>query len=184
MANQVRAELSGLCRELGSALLLISHDLAMAARWCSRMAMLDGGRKVEDGPSRQLLTQPRSDVGRRLVASARAREGGETPERPANQPVLRVDEMRCWHAIGGLPWAPQWLKAVDGVSFELRAGESLGVVGASGCGKSTLCRALMGLNTIRGGQVDLLGQNLLHLKGEALRVARRSLQMVFQDPLA
>ncbi|MEB3254143.1 MAG: ABC transporter ATP-binding protein [Synechococcus sp.] len=184
VANQVMAELSGLCRELGSALLLISHDLAMAARWCNRMAMLDGGRKVEDGPSRQLLTQPRSDVGRRLVASARAREGGETPERPANQPVLRVDEMRCWHAIGGLPWAPQWLKAVDGVSFELRAGESLGVVGASGCGKSTLCRALMGLNTIRGGQVDLLGQNLLHLKGEALRVARRSLQMVFQDPLA
>lgn len=61
VAGQVMAELSGLCAEMGSALLLISHDLAMAARWCERMAMLDGGLKVEDGPSRQLLTQPRSD---------------------------------------------------------------------------------------------------------------------------
>ena len=184
VAGQVMAELSGLCRELGSALLLISHDLAMAARWCQRMAMLDGGRKVEDGPSHQLLTLPRSAVGQRLVASAQAREGGRSPERPDNGNVLRVEEMRCWHAVGGAPWAPLWLKAVDGVSFELRAGESLGVVGASGCGKSTLCRALMGLNSIRGGRVDLLGQDLLSLRGEALRTARRALQMVFQDPLA
>ena len=184
VAGQVMAELSGLCAEMGSALLLISHDLAMAARWCERMAMLDGGRKVEDGPSQQLLTQPRSEVGKRLVASARAREGGQTPSRPDAETVLSVDGMRCWHSVGGTPWSPVWLKAVDGISLTLRAGESLGVVGASGCGKSTLCRALMGLNSIRGGRVDLLGQNLLSLKGEPLRQARRALQMVFQDPLA
>ena len=184
VAGQVMAELSGLCKELGSALLLITHDLAMAARWCERMAMLDGGRKVDDGPSRQLLLEPRSDVGQRLVASARAREGGRSPERPDRETVLQVEEMRCWHAIGGMPWAPVWLKAVEGVSFNLRAGETLGVVGASGCGKSTLCRALMGLNSIRGGRVDLLGQDLLNLRGEQLRRARRALQMVFQDPLA
>ena len=65
VAGQVMAELSGLCRELGSALLLISHDLAMASRWCERMAMLDGGRRVEEGPSHQLLTQPQSSVGKR-----------------------------------------------------------------------------------------------------------------------
>ena len=184
VAGQVMAELSGLCRELGSALLLISHDLAMASRWCERMAMLDGGRRVEEGPSRQLLTQPQSAVGKRLVASALAREGGQSPERPTSEPVLRVEAMRCWHGIGGMPWSPVWLKAVDDVSFELLAGESLGVVGASGCGKSTLCRALMGLNSIRGGQVHLLGQNLLRLRGQSLRIARRAIQMVFQDPLA
>ena len=184
VAGQVMAELSGLCRELGSALLLISHDLAMASRWCERMAMLDGGRRVEEGPSHQLLTQPQSAVGKRLVAAALAREGGQSPERPSSEPVLRVDAMRCWHGIGGMPWSPVWLKAVDDVSFELLAGESLGVVGASGCGKSTLCRALMGLNSIRGGQVHLLGQDLLRLRGPSLRVARRAIQMVFQDPLA
>ena len=184
VAGQVMAELSALCSELGSALLLISHDLAMAARWCDRMAMLDGGRKVEDGPSRQLLTQPQSSVGKRLVRSAQAREGGRSPALPDTNSVLSVEDLRCWHAVGGTPWAPVWLKAVDGISFSLRAGESLGVVGASGCGKSTLCRALMGLNSIRGGRVRLLGRDLLALRGQAQRVARRALQMVFQDPLA
>ena len=184
VAGQVMAELSGLCRELGSALLLISHDLAMAARWCDRMAMLDNGRKVEDGPCHQLLTTPKSTVGQRLVAAGRAREGGRSPERPDSVTVLRVGGMRCWHAIGGMPWSPVWLKAVDGISFDLRQGESLGVVGASGCGKSTLCRALMGLSAIRGGWVELLGQDLLRMKGRAQRKARRALQMVFQDPLA
>ncbi|MGB1621799.1 MAG: ABC transporter ATP-binding protein [Synechococcus sp.] len=184
VAGQVMAELSQLCKDLGSALLLISHDLAMAARWCERMAMLDGGRKVEEGPATRVLSQPRSPMGQRLVASAQAREGGRSPDRPDTAAVLTVEAMRCWHAIGGPPWNPTWLKAVDGVSFSLRAGESLGVVGASGCGKSTLCRALMGLNGIRGGRVELHGQDLLSLRGEALRVARRAVQMVFQDPLA
>ena len=123
-------------------------------------------------------------MGQRLVASARAREGGRSPERPDHATVLTVDAMRCWHAIGGPPWKPTWLKAVNDISFDLRAGESLGVVGASGCGTSTLCRALMGLTGIRGGRVELQGQDLLSLRGEALRVARRAVQMVFQDPLA
>jgi len=66
----------------------------------------------------------------------------------------------------------------------LQAGESLGVVGGSGCGKSTLCRALMGLNPIRGGEVWLEGQNLLRQRGNRERQLRRNIQMVFQDPLA
>ena len=184
VAGQVMAELSQLYKELGSALLLISHDLAMTARWCERMVMLDGGRNVEEGAATALLTRPSSEMGQRLVASALAREGGRSPERPDHAAVLTVEAMRCWHSIGGPPWNPTWLKAVDDVSFDLRAGESLGVVGASGCGKSTLCRALMGLTAIRGGRVDLQGQDLLSLRGEALRVARRAVQMVFQDPLA
>ena len=73
---------------------------------------------------------------------------------------------------------------MDGVSLELRQGETVGVVGASGCGKSTLCRALMGLVPVRGGSVRLQGQNLRQLRGEPLRRARRRIQMVFQDPLA
>jgi len=208
VAGQVMAELSSLCQDLGSALLLISHDLAMAERWCERMAILDEGRLVEEGPSRELLTSPQSNIGKRLVNAARAREGRRTPAEdqtavesqttaknqtaaqdqtaPQDQTakVLAINAMRCWHQLGGWPWSPTWLKAVDNVSFKLRAGESLGVVGASGCGKSTLCRALMGLTPIRGGQVELDGQNLLTLRGRSLRQARRRIQMVFQDPLA
>ncbi|MEY4352783.1 MAG: hypothetical protein RLZZ609_1024 [Cyanobacteriota bacterium] len=181
---QVMAELCGLCQELGSALLLITHDLAMAGRWCERIAVLDGGRLVEEGSSHQVLTAPRSPVGRRLVQAAREREGGRSLA-PNDAPVLlELQELRSWHSLPSPPWAPRWLKAVDGVSFTLHEGETIGVVGASGCGKSTLCRALMGLAPVRGGTVRLMGQDLHHLRGSALRQARRRLQMVFQDPLA
>lgn len=184
VAGQVMAALRGLCEELGSALLLISHDLAMANRWCERMAVLDGGRVVEINRSDVVLTYPSSRVGQRLLTAARAREGGSTPEAPDADVVLAVQELRCWHNLGGPPWNPTWLKAVDGISFQLRAGETLGVVGGSGCGKSTLCRALMGLTPIRGGRVQLLGQDLLQLRGRRARLVRRTIQMVFQDPLA
>ena len=181
---QVMAELSDLCAEAGSALLLISHDLAMAGRWCERIAVLDGGRLVEEGPSHQLLTAPVSDVGRRLVQAAREREGGRRQAAPASPLLLEVQELRSWHPLPSPPWSQRWLKAVDGISFQLHEGETLGVVGASGCGKSSLCRALMGLVPVRGGQVRLGGQDLRQLRGAHLARARRGLQMVFQDPLA
>ena len=184
VAQQVMAELRQLCDQLGSALLLISHDLAMAHRWCDRMAVLEAGRIVEMASSTEVLTQPQSAIGQRLVAAAREREGGTTPEASTNRVLLQVEELRCWHNLGGTPWAPRWLKAVDGVSFALQAGESLGVVGGSGCGKSTLCRALMGLSPVRGGQVWLDGDALLRQGSRRERRLRRSIQMVFQDPLA
>jgi len=184
VANQVMAVLKGLCEATGSALLLISHDLAMAHRWCERMAVLDGGQVAEIGSSEGVLTAPSSAVGQRLVAAARTREGNQTPTAPDGDAVLIVEALRCWHNLGGPPWNPNWLKAVDGVSFALQSGESLGVVGGSGCGKSTLCRALMGLSPIRGGRVWLNGKELLRLRGRDERLVRRSIQMVFQDPLA
>ncbi len=185
VAAQVMAELCRLCEEAGSALLLISHDLALAGRWCERIAVLDQGRLVEEAPSRQLLTAPRSPLAQRLVAAARAREGELTPAAVDATPLLlEVEELRCWHPLPAPPWKPRWYRAVDGVSLQLRQGETLGVVGASGCGKSTLCRALMGLAPIRGGTVKLGGDDLARLQGAALRRARQTMQMVFQDPLA
>ncbi len=181
---QVMAELSDLCAEAGSALLLISHDLAMAGRWCQRIAVLADGRLVEEGPSHQLLTAPVSDVGRRLVRAARQREGGQRQAAAASPLLLEVQELRSWHPLPSPPWSQRWLKAVDGISLQLHEGETLGVVGASGCGKSSLCRALMGLVPVRGGQVRLQGQDLRQLRGAKLARARRGLQMVFQDPLA
>lgn len=184
VAGQVMAQLSDLCTETGSALLLISHDLAMAGRWCDRIAVLDQGRLVEEAPSHQLLTAPASPLAQRLVGAARRREGGHS-EAPAAAPVLlEVEELRSWHPLPSLPWQPRWIKAVDGVSLTLHEGETIGVVGASGCGKSSLCRALMGLAPVRGGAVRLQGVDLRQLRGRSLRRARRRLQMVFQDPLA
>ena len=185
VAAQVMEELCRLCEESGSALLLISHDLAMAGRWCDQIAVLDQGRLVEQAPAQQLLTTPHSRLAQRLVGAARAREGSRTPKATAAAPLLlELEDLRCWHPLPGLPWQKRWYRAVDGVSLQLRQGETVGVVGASGCGKSTLCRALMGLVAVRGGSVRLQGQDLRRLRGEPLRRARRRIQMVFQDPLA
>jgi len=184
VAGQVMAELTALCQDSGSALLLISHDLALAGRWCDRIAVLDQGRLVEEAPALELLTAPRSALAQRLVAAARTREGQATPA-PSQAPLLlEIDQLRCWHPLASLPWQQRWLKAVDGVSLQLHGGETVGLVGASGCGKSTLCRALIGLAPVRGGAVRLQGVDLLSLRGQPLRRARRRIQMVFQDPLA
>ena len=185
VAGQVMAELCQLCEESGSALLLISHDLAMAGHWCQQIAVLDQGKLVEQQPAQQLLMQPRSPLAQRLVGAARSREGSSTPAASSTAPVvLALEDLRCWHPLPSLPWQQRWYRAVDGVNLQLRQGETVGVVGASGCGKSTLCRALMGLVAVRGGSVTLQGQDLRRLRGKALRQARRRIQMVFQDPLA
>jgi peptide/nickel transport system ATP-binding protein len=184
VAGQVMAELSALCREAGSALLLISHDLAMAGRWCDRIAVLDQGRLIEQAPARELLLAPRSPLAQRLVSRAREREASGGPPPVQQEPLLMIEALRCWHPLPSLPWQPRFLKAVDGVSLRVHRGETVGIVGASGCGKSTLCRALMGLTPVRGGSVRLNGRDLQQLGGAELRQARRGLQMVFQDPLA
>ena len=186
IANQIMTELASLCDDLGTALLLITHDLPLAARWCDQMAILDCGKIIEKTSTSLLLKDPQSEIAKRLVFAARAREGFEDSNRlhQMRTRVLEVERLRCWHPRSGWPWQSNWLKAVDQVSFSISKGQTLGVVGASGCGKSTLCRALMGLVPIRGGVVKLEGQNLMNLNGSQLSQTRQSIQMVFQDPLA
>ncbi len=184
IADQVMTELRSLCEDLGSALLLISHDLALAARWCERINLMDNGQIVENAISKEFLVNPKSLMGKRILAAAKAREEKRAITNEHTEPVLEVTQLRCWHALSNLPWQVNWLKAVDEISFVLHEGETLGIVGTSGCGKTTLCRALMGLTPIRGGEVQLQGQNLLNLKRQFLRRARKSIQMVFQDPFA
>ncbi len=108
---------------------------------------------------------------------------------PANTaPLLKVTNLRVHFPIRSeslLPWAPsRSLKAVDGVSFELRAGETLGIVGESGCGKSTLARALLNLVPITDGDVIWQGDSMRGASAAKWQTKRRAVQMIFQDPLA
>jgi oligopeptide/dipeptide ABC transporter ATP-binding protein len=101
--------------------------------------------------------------------------------------LLKVTDLKVHFSIPDTRrlFAPkQVLKAVDGVSFELRTGETLGIVGESGCGKSTLARAILQLVKPTAGDVQLNGQSLLKLDKRAMRAARRQMQVIFQDPLA
>ncbi len=184
IADQIMTEITSLCNQLGSTLLLISHDLALAGKWCNRMILLNEGKVIEDQPSLNLLTKPTSYIGKKLLNSAREKEGERTKDTSSKPIIMEIDNLRCWHSIGGTIWNSKWEKAVNGITFNLLAGECLGIVGLSGCGKSTLCRALIGLNKIRGGQIKLQGSNLSKLKGNQLKITRLSIQMVFQDPFA
>ena len=105
----------------------------------------------------------------------------------SNAPLLQVDDLSVHFSIrtGGLVnGRRRALKAVDGVSFELQAGETLGIVGESGCGKSTLGRAILRLIEPTAGGVAWLGNDFLGLDQASLRAKRKDLQIIFQDPLA
>ena len=102
-------------------------------------------------------------------------------------PLLQVDDLRVWFTLPGEGWfrpASRVLRAVDGVSFELSEGETLGIVGESGCGKSTLARGILGLVPVTGGDIRLGRQQLKGLSRKAMRLTRQQIQIVFQDPLA
>ncbi len=104
-----------------------------------------------------------------------------------SEPVLRVQDLTVHYSVtagGVFRRQDRVIKAVDGVSFDLHAGETLGVVGESGCGKSTLARAILGLVKPLRGRVLWRGQDLTALDPESLRKKRKELQIVFQDPLA
>ncbi|MDE9451228.1 murein tripeptide/oligopeptide ABC transporter ATP binding protein OppF [Aliiroseovarius sp. Z3] len=106
----------------------------------------------------------------------------------AQSPLLSVRDLKVWFDIrakGAMPWtAPDKLKAVDGVDFDLMPGETLGIVGESGCGKSTLARAIMRMVPAEAGTVLWLGDDLLSLNKHGMREHRKEMQMIFQDPLA
>ena len=107
---------------------------------------------------------------------------------PSTAPLLSVKNLRVHFPIKGdgmWPWSPaHTLKALDGVSFELRAGETLGIVGESGCGKSTLARALLNLVPMTDGDVVWQGDAMRNASPAAWQAKRKSVQMIFQDPLA
>ena len=107
--------------------------------------------------------------------------------RDASQPILSVRDLKVHFRIksGAWPWSPaRTLKAVDGVSFDIHAGETLGVVGESGCGKSTLARAVLNLIPATAGSIVWMGQEMTGASSQVWQGARADIQMIFQDPLA
>lgn len=197
VSAQILQELTRLCAERQMALILISHDLALVAEYCDRVAVMYQGKVVETGAAQTVLQTPQHDYTRSLLEAALqlqvVDESSIAPVAAADSqpPLLRLSEVKKHYTLeqnllarwfGGK--SGDTIKAVDGVSFEVMPGEILGLVGESGCGKSTLSRTILQLTPATSGQIEFLGEDLTQLSRGEMRQKRREIQMVFQDPLA
>ncbi|MBL8200987.1 MAG: ABC transporter ATP-binding protein [Chromatiales bacterium] len=185
---QILALMAELRASFGTAILLITHDLGVAAGTCDRLLVMKNGECQEQGPIDDCFHNPRTAYARELLAAVPRLDTQEVPVlRFGNSgPVLQVNDLAVHYPVEqpGLFTKPRILRALDGVTLELRPGETLGVVGESGSGKSTLARAVLRLVRPTSGRVCLLGRELARLPEDEVRESRRDMQLVFQDPLA
>jgi len=186
----VQAQILQLMRELqsefGTALLLITHDMGVVAEMADDIAVMQQGAIEELADARQIFKTPQKDYTKKLLAAVPVLGTMPAPTPRTSQPViLQVEHLSVRFPMrdGGVRGSRQYVHAVEDVSFELHAEETLGLVGESGCGKSTTGKALISMLGY-DGSIKLLGRELNGCKGDALRSARRDIQMIFQDPYA
>ncbi|WP_373050517.1 ABC transporter ATP-binding protein [Thalassovita aquimarina] len=184
----VQAEILDLIRNLqrdhGTAVLLITHDMGVVAETADRVVILRHGQEVESAPVRDLFAAPQSAYAQELLAAVpRLGSAPARPEKPQGDTVLDVDELSVRFDVKGglLNRVKARVHAVEDVSFSIRAGETLALVGESGCGKSTIGKALLGL-VPWDGSVSVMGRQIRGLGPAGLKPVRRDIQMVFQDP--
>ncbi|MFD8899609.1 dipeptide ABC transporter ATP-binding protein [Streptomyces ardesiacus] len=185
----------------GTAMLLVTHDLAVVADRAQHVVVMSQGRVVEAGPAGRVLEDPRHPYTRELLADAptltarppRGRSGtagsapatGPGPASADAAPLLSVTGLtRAFPVRGPVLSRRRTRTAVDGVGFELGRGETLGVVGESGSGKSTTARMILGLERVDSGTVLLDGVDVTTVRGAARRALHRRIQLVYQNPYA
>jgi len=190
----VQAEILDLMIELqqdfGTAIVLITHDMGVVARMCDRIHVMRSGEYIETGSTEDIFYRPQNDYTRMLldaVPKLNIDNVNSTSHKnlPHTETVLVAEDVQMHFKLKNKWFAPPTiLRAVDGISFSLKSGETLGIVGESGSGKSTLARAILRLIPKTGGVVSWLGTDLNKLDKKTMRTMRKDLQIVFQDPLA
>ena len=210
--QEIMALMQTLQQQQGSAMIFITHDLALAAQVADKVLVMYKGEVMEYGAVQQVLQTPVHPYTKALLACrpSPSHKGYRLPivedfldadkgkaevtltNRPqqnitkTSENILQVSNLRVWFSTekNWLGKTTQQFKAVDNVSFELKKGEILGLVGESGCGKSTLSRSLLGLLPVHDGQIIYNGQDLARLPANGWKEVRRQVQMIFQDPFA
>ena len=183
----VQAEILALIKTLQQeekmALILITHDLGVAANMADRVAVMLRGEVVEEGPVRQVFSAPSHAYTQALLA---ARPSASAPARPQLQRpelILEVQNLAKRYQLSrGLFGKPASIDAVQDVGFSLHRGETLAIVGESGSGKSSIARLLMRIGEASGGRALFHGRDILTMGRSELSALRRKIQMIFQDP--
>ncbi|MDR2373726.1 MAG: ABC transporter ATP-binding protein [Bifidobacteriaceae bacterium] len=184
---QILDLLHDLRERLGTAIILITHNMGVVADLADRVAVMFQGELVEQGTAEDVFARPRHTYTKHLLASVpylgRPRpESMNTPAPPIEaETVLEVRDLEVFFPgrIGSPP-----VRAIDGVSLDLRRHEILALVGESGSGKTTLGRCAVGLLEPTAGELTVLGRKLTDLRGRAMRDLRKRMGFVFQDPAA
>ena len=186
--------MDNLRREQGTAIALITHDMGVVARMCDRIQVMRHGEYVEEGLVEDIFYNPQHEYTQMLLDSVphidlsgkkTAKAGKKSVVADSDKDFLNANDLRVEFKVArGMFAKPATLRAVDGVSFDLKEGETLGIVGESGSGKSTLARAVLQLIPPTSGNVSWLGSPLNNIQKDKLKAKRRDLQIVFQDPLA
>ncbi|MCG7393393.1 ABC transporter ATP-binding protein [Microvirga sp. ACRRW] len=171
-----------LTRDLGTALLLITHDLGLVGQYANTVSVMRKGEVVEQGHVSDVISRPREEYTRNLLTACPKRRPRSIREQ--STPVLEIDKVTLLYA-GKKRWpfsASTGVRAVSDVSFDVRPGETVSVVGESGSGKTSLGRVILGLRAATEGQVRFRGKPVDPNDRVSMRQMRRSLQVVFQDP--
>ena len=182
---QVLALLCGLARSRGMGLLLVTHDLAVIAQLADRVAVIQQGEIIEEGATAQILNHGRQPYTQSLLAAARLQPKRVARVAPHAAEVLSVDGVVLEYPRKrrSIFKAEAPLRALNGVSLSIRAGETVGLVGESGSGKSSLLQVILALRRSTEGGVRLVGSPFSAAAGVGTRQLRRSIQAVFQDPV-
>jgi microcin C transport system ATP-binding protein len=181
----VQAQILKLLKELQTRLhmsmLFITHDLGIVRKLADRVCVMSKGKIVEQGEVERVFTQPEHPYTRALLAAEPKPD--PAPLQPSAPIVIQTKDLKVWFPIrrGVLRKTVGHIKAVDGVSIEVRKGETLGIVGESGSGKTTLGLAILRLIS-SDGPIVFMGSALEDLKFKLMRPFRRNMQIVFQDP--
>jgi microcin C transport system ATP-binding protein len=178
---QILKLLKDLQSRLGMAILFITHDLGIVRKVADRVCVMKQGKIVEQGAVEAIFSAPKHPYTRELIAAEP--KGDPAPLNPLGDVMIRTDDLKVWFPVkrGVLRKVVGHIKAVDGVTIEVRRGETLGIVGESGSGKTTLGLAILRLIS-SDGPIVFMGNKLQGLKFKQMRPFRRDMQIVFQDP--
>ncbi|WP_454766480.1 ABC transporter ATP-binding protein [Cupriavidus campinensis] len=184
---QILALIARIQKEKGMGVMFVTHDFGVVAEIADRVIVMEKGCIVEQGTANQVLNHPVHPYTKRLIGSVPSHRprGVQASIDTAGYPVLRVEGLhKTYTTPGGLFQRKRVVEAVKDVSFEIRAGETLGIVGESGSGKSTIGKCLLKLIGNDGGVMAFEGRDVAPMSERAFRPLRRHIQMIFQDPFA